>query len=418
MHNIDNNKKGYAGYILKKILRTAIIIVLVFTMITNIFVIKTYAAKLDLYAISAVLIDCDSKRILYGKNENEVRAMASTTKIMTLLIALEYGNPKDTVTFSAYAAAAPDVQLNAAKGEQYTLSDLLYIMMLRSYNDVAVAVAEHVGARLNGHDASDNLSREDSKRDVARFISEMNKKAKSLSLLNTYFITPNGLDAKDENGTHSTTAYELALLAAYAMDNKKLLSICGTRSHSFRELNGKRAGTVTNANLFLDMMNNAVGFKTGFTGEAGYCFVGGIIEDDRRFVSVVLGSGWPPNKSYKWTDTKKLMNFGTKNYFRKKIFEACEFYNEINVKNGVFESVETYIPFEVSYLLSDWDEIKVIYEVYEYITAPVNKNSQVGTARIYMNGEVIMSVPILTKASVGRKNFIFYLSRVFREFMP
>ena len=112
----------------------------------------------NLYARAAILIDADSGRILYGKNENDVMPMASTTKIMTLLVALKYGNPSDRVTFSSYAAKEPDVQLNALKGEQYTLNELLYLMMLRSYNDVAMMVAEYVGGVLNGDTSPNNTN--------------------------------------------------------------------------------------------------------------------------------------------------------------------------------------------------------------------------------------------------------------------
>ena len=273
---------------------------------------------LELYARAAVLIDGESGRILYGKNENQVLAMASTTKIMTLMIALEYGEMDEEVIFSSYASKEPDVQLNALKGEKYTLKDLLYLMMLRSYNDVAMAVAEHIGGKLN-NDTTPNKTIEESKEDVARFIEEMNKKAKSLGCVNTYFLTPNGLDAQDENGKHSTTAYELAIIAAEAIKNPDVVKICGTKSYNYRELSGKRSGTVTNADRYLDMQKGALGLKTGFTGDAGYCFVGAVNQDDRTYISVVLGSGWPPNKNYKWTDTKKLINYGLQNFFYRDV---------------------------------------------------------------------------------------------------
>ena len=234
----------------------------------------------NLYARAAILIDADSGRILYGKNENDVMPMASTTKIMTLLVALKYGNPSDRVTFSSYAAKEPDVQLNALKGEQYTLNELLYLMMLRSYNDVAMMVAEYVGGVLNG-DTSPNNTTEESKEDVKRFIDEMNGYAVKLGLSDTYFVTPNGLDGEDEGRIHSTTAYELALIAREALKSEEVIKICTTKSFSYREQNGKRSGTITNGNRFLDINKNAIGMKTGFTGKAGYCFVGATKVDER-----------------------------------------------------------------------------------------------------------------------------------------
>lgn len=370
---------------------------------------------LELYARAAVLIDGESRRILYGKNENQVLAMASTTKIMTLMIALEYGEMDEEVVFSSYASKEPDVQLNALKGEKYTLKDLLYLMMLRSYNDVAMAVAEHIGGKLN-NDTTPNETIEQSKEDVARFIEEMNEKAKSLGCVNTYFLTPNGLDAQDENGKHSTTAYELAIIAAEAIKNPDVVKICGTKSYNYRELSGKRSGTVTNADRYLDMQKGALGLKTGFTGDAGYCFVGAVNQDDRTYISVVLGSGWPPNKNYKWTDTKKLINYGLQNFYYRDVINKNEHYKTIPVKNGMQDMVGTYIPFGVTFLLSEKDDVEVIYKINEYVTAPVKKNEEVGEVLIYVNGKLERKVPVLTTDSVKNKTFTYYFRKLFSVF--
>lgn len=194
----------------------------------------------ELYALSACLMDADSGRVLYDKNADEVRAMASTTKIMTLIVALEYANENDIVTVSPYAASMPDVQLNIRAGEQYRLGDLYYAMMLESFNDVAVTIAEYIGEcyALNQDDRTANTdikarSYDDSKKYVRTFAKLMNEKAKELGCENTYFITPNGLDAEDENGKHSTTAKELAVIASYAIKNERFNDIIGTRQYSF-----------------------------------------------------------------------------------------------------------------------------------------------------------------------------------------
>ena len=185
----------------------------------------------ELYAAAAVLIDASNNRILYEHNAKKAYPMASTTKIMTLVIALEYGNPDDIVTFSPYAAAQPDVQLNTAAGEQYRLKDLLYIMMLRSYNDVAVAVAEHIGEEHGGGGTKDAdeitvRKKEESRLYVSNFAHLMNEKAGELGCADTYFITPNGLDAEDDNGVHSASAYDMAVIASYALHNTDVTDIC------------------------------------------------------------------------------------------------------------------------------------------------------------------------------------------------
>lgn len=377
-------------------------------------------ATLELYARSAVLIDGANNRILYGKNENEVMPMASTTKIMTLVIALENADLDGVVTFSPYAASQPDVQLNAVKGEQYRLSDLLYVMMLKSYNDVAAAIAEYVGeVHLNGAqdaEAASKRSVEESKRYVAEFASLMNEKAEKLGCADTYFITPNGLDAQDDDGTHSTTAYELAKIAAYAVENQTVTKICTTRNYSCSELHGKRNVSVATTDRFLDMVNGAVGLKTGFTGNAGYCFVGAVKHEGRTFISVVLASGWPPNKNYKWSDTKKLMNYGIDNYFPEKIFVAEEEHKKIRVEDGTVEEIGTYIPFSLEMLIREDESVKVVYELRESVPAPVRANEQVGTVYIYLNGESFRTFPILAKESSAKRDYFWFLKKIWDIF--
>ena len=372
----------------------------------------------SLHARAAALIDADSKRLLFGKDENTAYPMASTTKIMTLIIALENSDEAAVVTISKYAASQPDVQLNACAGEQYLMKDLLYVMMMQSFNDVAVAIAEYVGELSTGKlpDHAEVASRtvEESKEYVKAFANLMNQKAKKLSCYNTYFITPNGLDAEDENGVHSTTAYEMALIAAYAISLDRVIEICTTRSYTITEVSGKRTRTVGNTDRFLDMVNGAVGLKTGFTGEAGYCFVGAVKQDGRSFVSVVFASGWPPNKNYKWSDTKKLMNYALSNYFPETVFEECDSYKKIKVNGGTEEYVDTYIPFNINYPICTEDEVKVTYVLKDVLNAPVKNNSQVGTVYIKINGETVRTLPVLAKKNVEKKGFLWFLKKVLK----
>lgn len=256
------------------------------------------ASKVKLNAQAALLLDAENNRVLYEVNGYKELPMASTTKIMTCIIALEHGKLDDVVSVSSYAAGMPDVQLNIREGEQYYLKDLLYAMMLESHNDVAVAVAEHIGGSVEG------------------FATMMNDKARALNCNNTNFVTPSGLDADG----HYTTARDLAVIASYAIKNRDFLAITNTPSHQFKEIKTGRNFSVTNKNKFLYMMDGAIGVKTGFTGKAGYCFVGAVRRPDRTLVSVVLGCGWPPNKNLKWIDTKRLMTYGIENYRKKTIF--------------------------------------------------------------------------------------------------
>lgn len=373
----------------------------------------------ELYALSACLMDADSGRVLYDKNADEVRAMASTTKIMTLIVALEYANENDIVTVSPYAASMPDVQLNIRAGEQYRLGDLYYAMMLESFNDVAVTIAEYIGEcyALNQDDRTANTdikarSYDDSKKYVHTFAKLMNEKAKELGCENTYFITPNGLDAEDENGKHSTTAKELAVIASYAIKNERFNDIIGTRQYSFCEVNGTRNCSAYNKDAFLNQMNGAFGIKTGFTGNAGYCFVGALKSDGRTFISVVLGSGWPSNRTYKWKDTRKLMEYGINNFFPRTVFSTIENYKDVMVKDGMEESTSTCIAGELSLILCDADDVRVVYELEDYIDAPVRVGDVVGKAIIYVNGQRMGSFPITAAAAVERANYMWYLKRL------
>ena len=373
----------------------------------------------ELYALSACLMDADSGRVLYDKNADEVRAMASTTKIMTLIVALEYANENDIVTVSPYAASMPDVQLNIRAGEQYRLGDLYYAMMLESFNDVAVTIAEYIGEcyALNQDDRTANTdikarSYDDSKKYVHTFAKLMNEKAKELGCENTYFITPNGLDAEDENGKHSTTAKELAVIASYAIKNERFNDITGTRQYSFCEVNGTRNCSAYNKDAFLNQMNGAFGIKTGFTGNAGYCFVGALKSDGRTFISVVLGSGWPSNRTYKWKDTRKLMEYGINNFFPKTVFSTIEDYKDVRVKDGMEESTSTCIKGDLSLILCETDDVRVVYELEDYIDAPVNVGDVVGKAIIYVNGQRMGSFPITAAAAVERANYMWYLKKL------
>ena len=358
----------------------------------------------ELYSISAVLIDGDSGRVLYDKNADEVRPMASTTKIMTLILALEYGQIDDLVTVSDYAAKMPDVQLNIRAGEQYRLEDLLMSLIMESHNDSAVAIAEHIGGDLEG------------------FAQMMNAKARELGLSNTYFITPNGLDETDENGVHSTTARELALIMKYCvMDSpmrEEFIRISQTRNYSFTDYEGTRSFNIRNKNAFLDMMDGVLAGKTGFTADAGYCYVAAIEKDNKTYIVALLGCGWPNNKGYKWSDTKKLFNYGIENYDYKMVVDKSFSLNSLPVIEGINNDyLDIGVKSELALLASEWDEITYEIRVPEVIVAPIKKDSIVGNLCVYVNGEIYASINIYSEESIKRKDFIYCLKTTLKSFV-
>lgn len=351
---------------------------------------ETYALS-KLHAKYALLMDASNRRVLYEKSGYEQVPMASTTKIMTLLVTLENANLDDIVTVSDYAASMPDVQLNMKKGEQYRLSDLLYSLMLESHNDTAVAIAEHVGGSVEG------------------FAAMMNEKAKELGAYKTNFVTPNGLDAEN----HYTTAYDLALISSYAIENETFLNIIKTPSYTFHEQNSGKSFTVYNKDRFLTSYEGAIGIKTGFTGNAGYCFVGAINRDGKRLVSVVLACGWPPHKTYKWKDTANLMNYGVEQYNLKEILSKDTVFQQIPVTDSIEGGTVTpYTQDSVSLLLKEDENISFDINLPSKLQAPVKKGATVGEIIIKINDEVYKVLPLYSKEKHTKITYQYRLKNI------
>lgn len=328
--------------------------------------------KLSLNARAAVLMDADSGRILYGKNETMAFPMASTTKIMTLIVALEHNEPDQIVMASAGASAMPEVRLGVHEGERYRMEDLYYAMMLESFNDAAIMIAEGtVGS-------------------VENFAELMNEKAISLGCTQTYFITPNGLDAADEKGVHSSTAEDMAKIMRYAIDNEDFLKITQTADYSFTDCDRKRSFEVHNKNVLLTMMDGVLSGKTGYTADAGYCYVCAVKKDDRAFIAALLGSGWPPHKGYKWSDVQTLLDYGDKNY-RYQTIDISKGVpdRQVHVMNGE-QDFATVRAKQTNYrfLLSSEDKVHVESVLPGQLEAPVEAGQSVGSIRIFVNGDL------------------------------
>ncbi len=367
----------------------------------------------QLYAQSAVLMDADNGRILYEKNGTEVKAMASTTKIMTCILALEHGNLEQKVIFSKNAASQPKVHLGALENEEFYLKDLLHSLMLESHNDSAVAIAEGISGS------------------VQEFADLMNQKAKEIGCENTYFITPNGLDASDENGSHSTTAADLAKIMSYCVkeshQKEKFLQITQTMQYQFTNMEGNKSYSCTNHNAFLSMMDEAISGKTGFTSEAGYCYVGAVESEGRTFVVSLLACGWPNNKNYKWSDMRKLIEYGMDEYHFKTV-DIFPDTNEVQVLNGVPESGKLFEEAKVStmvegsldeiYVLAKNDEkIDYIIEQEEAIEAPVKEGTQLGEVTYYLGENKLASYPIVAEKEIKEKDFSWFWSKIFEMYV-
>lgn len=383
----------------------------------------------ELYARSAVLMDADSGRVLFGKDDEHPMPMASTTKIMTCIVTLENADLDDVVQVSAYAAKMPDVQLNINQGEYYKLGDLLHSLMLESHNDSAVAIAEHVGGSVEG------------------FAKMMNEKAVSIGCKDTYFITPNGLDASEtvtkkdgssETKIHSTTASDLARILRYCISGspkkEEFLKITRTGGHSFHNLKKKgdgsfvpdaRSFSCVNHNAFLHMMDGALTGKTGFTGNAGYCYVGALKQGDRTFVIALLACGWPNNKTYKWKDARKLFQYGIDHYQKKDITDCDYKLQPVPVENGAGTDrlVRTQMQMQpkvkqtpVTMLLADSDQVEIRAKIPKKLTAPVKKGSRIGSLDYYVNGEPAARMPVYASEYIGKRTLAWYFQLVVRRY--
>ena len=347
-------------------------------------------------AHGAILVDALTGRVLWEKDAAKQLAMASTTKIMTAILALEMGDfDNDIVTVSRRAAVAPRVKMYLQEGEEIALSGLIYALMLQSSNDAAVAIAEFIGGS------------------VEEFCAAMTAKARQLGAQNTIFETPNGLDAEN----HQSTAYDMALIARYAMSNTMFLEIINTVSKEVTS--SRRTYNITNKNRLLHEFEGANGIKTGYTGKAGHCFVGAARRDDMQLISVVFASGWGPRgKEQKWVDTKEILSYGFDNFAYELILSEGDVAGVLAVERSRTPQIELYYGESILLPLTAEERAAIAVEPRfpAGLTAPVGENQAVGEGRIYLDGEYYASVPILTSQGATRHDFRTSVSKVWKEF--
>lgn len=373
----------------------------------------------ELFAKSAVLLDGDSGRVLYSKEGNIPMPMASTTKIMTLIVVLENTELSDVVTVSKNAASQPKVHLGMREKQQFFVEDLCYSLMLESHNDSAVALAEHVGGSVEG------------------FADMMNEKARDLGCTNTYYITPNGLDASitadGKEKMHSTTAEELAKIMRYCIMispcKEKFLEITQTQSRTFSDVSKTNSYSCNNHNAFLQMMEGAISGKTGFTGKAGYCYVGALEREGKTFIVALLACGWPNNKTYKWKDTRKLMEYGIENYDYREVFEKKDDFENILIPGSCMVEqgeerlweegrIQPYMKEEsMKLLLNSGEQVKIVYNIKENLQAPIGENDIIGTAEYWLNNEKIKVYNIYSGNEIAVIDFKLCVKQIINEIL-
>ena len=337
-------------------------------------------------AKSAILIEAESGEIIFSKNADERLPMASTTKIMTALVAIENADISKTVSVSPAAVGVEGSSVYLYADERLTLEDLLYATMLESANDAATAIAIEVGGSVEG------------------FAALMNDKAKAMGLTDTSFENPHGLDGED----HYTTAYELALITREAMSNQKFREICTTykKTIPLNETEGVRL--LINHNKLLRSYDGAIGVKTGFTKKSGRCLVSAAERGGLEFIAVTLGA---PDD---WRDHSAMLDYGFSLYEARVLCDIGSFSYIMPISGGDTDHVMLENAQKITVILpKGTNEIKCVVELPKFCLAPIREGEEIGKLVYYLNGRRIAESAIIAKASAGSTVTKGFFARIF-----
>lgn len=357
-------------------MKKLISLILIFVLLLNSGFCVSAENILDISAKSAVVVCADTLEIVYSKNMNEQLSMASTTKIMSAIIALEYGAVDEPITVTNDMIAVEGSSIGLVDGDEISLKTLVKGMLLESGNDAANAVAYIVGG------------------DIPSFVAMMNNKAKEIGMNSTSFETPSGLDGEN----HYSTAFDMAVLGAYAIKNPEFRSVCQDESDVVYYGNPPYRRVFTNHNKLLDLYDGAFGIKTGFTKKSGRCLVSAVRKDGKTLIAVTL------NAPDDWNDHIKMYDYAFKIV---KSVELTEDFSNIRLKvvGGIKDTISVE-PLRVVEYTTMADEIdynaKIFIKQFEY--APVYKGDVVGKVEFYCDETKIAEVPICATETVEIKN--------------
>ncbi|SFP83053.1 D-alanyl-D-alanine carboxypeptidase (penicillin-binding protein 5/6) [Caldicoprobacter faecalis] len=337
-------------------------------------------------ARAAVVMEASSKRVLYAKNPHMKLPMASTTKIMTAILAIEMGNLEDVVTVSPKAVGVEGSSIYLAKGERLTLEQLLYGLMLRSGNDAAVAIAEHIGGS------------------VENFVRLMNRKAVQIGARNTNFVNPHGL----HDDMHYTTAYDLALISAYAMQNPVFRTIVSTKYKKIPWEGRSYDRVLQNKNALLWSYEGANGIKTGYTKVSRRCLASAALRDGMQLVCVVLDcQPW-------FDDSATLLDYGFANFKPYTVVSKKQVLGHIPVRDGYEAQVAAVCREEILLPVREGEEKEISVEVKlpQYLKAPVKAGTKVGYVKVTLGDEVSIRKDLYTAADVKENTIRSNLKRI------
>ena len=351
---------------------------------------------------AAIIYDRSSGTILFEKNENEKRKMASTTKIMTAIVVIEKSNLEDIVTVSSKAAGTGGSRLGLHTDDKISVLNLLYGLLLCSGNDAAVALAEYVGG------------------DVSGFADLMNSKASNLGLTSTHFVSPHGLDDDD----HYTTAYELALITDYALKNETFRNLVGTKNYTI-SINGYPKN-LSNTNELLGNLDGVYGVKTGFTNGANRCLVTSVKRDNMDLICIVLGAD---TKKDRTRDSSQLIEYAFKNFelidIKEKVFNEFANWKMCNsssfiVKKGCSNNVDAvledlqynFLPVNCNYI----NDISIYIYCNTTFEAPLSVNSTIGYLTVSVDNKTVLTLNIYNANPIPQKNYFEFWNNMIKNY--
>ncbi len=335
------------------------------------------AAPPALSAQGAILMDSKTGQVLHDRNIHKKLAPASTTKIMTAIIAIESGRLDETVHISAAAAGTGGSSLNLYPGQNITLRELVTGLLLRSGNDAAVAIAEHLAGSVNA------------------FVEIMNSKAASIGAVHTHFSNPHGLSAPN----HLSTAFDLAWITRYALNNPTFAEIVSTKETNIEWLDRKGKSqdrNLRNTNKLLWMLEDADGVKTGTTNRAGPCLVSSATRGNQKLIAVVL------NDHSRWFDSMQLLKYGFDSFDLYEYVEQGAIITSLPVENGMTGVVDAIVDTPGSLVVSteDYSSVTVEVDLPEKIKAPVYQGQKIGEIIFYIKDKAVKTVDIIAGNAV------------------
>ena len=335
------------------------------------------AEEVGTSALSCVVIDEASGRVLLSHNAEAPLPMASTTKVMTALLALEYGDLDAPVTCGRNAFGVPGTSIYLAQGETLTLREMLYGLMLASGNDAATAIAEHIGGS------------------VAEFCAMMTARAAELGCRHTVFLTPHGLPCDG----HYTTAHDLALIARQAMTHPEFREIVATTRATIPWEGRGYDRVLHNKNRLLTTYEGATGIKTGYTKKAGRCLVFGAERDGMRIIGVVLNC-------WDWfNEAARLMDTAFERYEAVTLLRQGDAAGTVPVSRTDGGTVNAILADDLTGVIAKGCVPQAEIDLPDVLPAPVQQGQVLGTARLIAGGETVAEVPLLAAESVARDDF-------------